>query len=456
MLGHVAVAVVEAQPDDPVVPRADEPGQLLDRNRPQPGCGQGLHVRAEAGRRDGQLVAGVRDPVVEEDPHARRGRPSPRADGPRDRAGPCERRLGAVDGGRRDGEIGSEPCGSSRRRRGVPRAGTRSQLAASGGPTWVRTVGAADGPHVASSVRPAFVARAPPRPGEGWRWPGVCCRAARPVRRRRIRDARQPMCGIAGTAGGAPPDPDLLEAMADTMVKRGPDGEGTWHDDSVGLAFRRLAIIDLARALEPADAPRPAAPRLQRRDLQLPRAARRAARASATRSRTEGDAEVLLHAWAEWGEGALDRLNGMFALRGLGRRATRRADARRRPVRREAAATTRARGERLVFASDVQRAARVRRAASTPATMPTRSPPSSRTRDAAGRRRASSPASQRLPAAHVLRWQDGARELAPLLDARGRSTCPRDYDDAVAPAARAARSTRSACACAATCRSGRR
>ena len=29
--------------------------------------------------------------------------------------------------------------------------------------------------------------------------------------------------------------------------------------------------------------------------------------------RTEGDAEVLLHAWAEWGEGALDRLNGMFA-----------------------------------------------------------------------------------------------------------------------------------------------
>ncbi len=28
---------------------------------------------------------------------------------------------------------------------------------------------------------------------------------------------------------------------------------------------------------------------------------------------TEGDAEVLLHAWAEWGEGALDRFNGMFA-----------------------------------------------------------------------------------------------------------------------------------------------
>ena len=29
--------------------------------------------------------------------------------------------------------------------------------------------------------------------------------------------------------------------------------------------------------------------------------------------RTEGDAEVLLHSWSQWGEGALDRLNGMFA-----------------------------------------------------------------------------------------------------------------------------------------------
>ncbi len=29
---------------------------------------------------------------------------------------------------------------------------------------------------------------------------------------------------------------------------------------------------------------------------------------------TEGDAEVLLHAWRQWGEAGLDRLNGMYAL----------------------------------------------------------------------------------------------------------------------------------------------
>jgi asparagine synthase (glutamine-hydrolysing) len=53
------------------------------------------------------------------------------------------------------------------------------------------------------------------------------------------------MCGIAGTAGSPAPHPGLLEAMAEAMSKRGPDGQGTWHDATVGLAFRRLAIIDL-------------------------------------------------------------------------------------------------------------------------------------------------------------------------------------------------------------------
>ena len=53
------------------------------------------------------------------------------------------------------------------------------------------------------------------------------------------------MCGIAGIAGGAPPERALLERMAATMENRGPDGDGIWADDTAGLAFRRLAIIDL-------------------------------------------------------------------------------------------------------------------------------------------------------------------------------------------------------------------
>ena len=120
------------------------------------------------------------------------------------------------------------------------------------------------------------------------------------------------MCGFAGIAGGAPPDRALLERMATTMESRGPDGEGFWSDDTTGLAFRRLAIIDLhERSNQP----------LHLGPLHLTlngeiynyRELRDELRGLGHHFETEGDAEVLLHAWAEWGQGTLDRVNGMFA-----------------------------------------------------------------------------------------------------------------------------------------------
>src|ERR1039458_9179412 len=59
------------------------------------------------------------------------------------------------------------------------------------------------------------------------------------------------MCGIAGNlkfGSGPPVDARLLESVRDTMRKRGPDGAGLWcsADGQVGLAHRRLSIIDLS------------------------------------------------------------------------------------------------------------------------------------------------------------------------------------------------------------------
>lgn len=56
------------------------------------------------------------------------------------------------------------------------------------------------------------------------------------------------MCGIVGLVGRA--DASLLKAMADSIAHRGPDGSGLWHDEiaDVGLAHRRLSIIDLSDA----------------------------------------------------------------------------------------------------------------------------------------------------------------------------------------------------------------
>jgi asparagine synthase (glutamine-hydrolysing) len=56
------------------------------------------------------------------------------------------------------------------------------------------------------------------------------------------------MCGIAGFLGSF--DPALLHTYNRAMAHRGPDGEGTWHHDpaGIGLAHRRLSIIDLSSA----------------------------------------------------------------------------------------------------------------------------------------------------------------------------------------------------------------
>ena len=58
------------------------------------------------------------------------------------------------------------------------------------------------------------------------------------------------MCGITAWLSwseGAPVKPDVLARMRDTLAHRGPDGTGLWvaPDATAGLAFRRLAIIDL-------------------------------------------------------------------------------------------------------------------------------------------------------------------------------------------------------------------
>lgn len=61
------------------------------------------------------------------------------------------------------------------------------------------------------------------------------------------------MCGFVGVRrlDGAPVGPALLTGLADRLAHRGPDGHGVWVGDGVGLAHRRLAIIDLAGSPQP-------------------------------------------------------------------------------------------------------------------------------------------------------------------------------------------------------------
>ena len=85
------------------------------------------------------------------------------------------------------------------------------------------------------------------------------------------------VCGIVGIRrfDGQPVSEQLLRLMADQLVHRGPDDDGFWVDGSIGFGHRRLSIIDVGSSAQPMVSVGRAAPHhLQRRDLQLPRAAK--------------------------------------------------------------------------------------------------------------------------------------------------------------------------------------
>ena len=96
------------------------------------------------------------------------------------------------------------------------------------------------------------------------------------------------------------------------MVKRGPDGHGAWTDDRAGLVTTRLAIIDLH---DRSNQPLHLGPLHLAFNGELYNYVELKEELSGLGHsfETEGDGEVLLHAWAEWGDDALDRFNGMFA-----------------------------------------------------------------------------------------------------------------------------------------------
>jgi asparagine synthase (glutamine-hydrolysing) len=237
------------------------------------------------------------------------------------------------------------------------------------------------------------------------------------------------MCGIAGIAGGAPPDPALLERMAATMVHRGPDGQGIWNDETVGLAFRRLAIIDLhERSSQPMHFERWHL--VFNGEIYNYRELCEELTGLGHRFVTEGDTEVLLHAWAQWGEGALERVNGMFAF-AVWDDSERCLTLARDPFGEKPLYYRRA-GERLTFASDIPAILCEPGASAVPRTSVLG--PYLVSGDIPDVGESFFAEIDVVPAAHVLRWHAGAIELdrywTPALTTP--TLAPRRYEDAVA------------------------
>ena len=125
------------------------------------------------------------------------------------------------------------------------------------------------------------------------------------------------MCGIAGVLDreGNAVSPQLLKAMSDAIAHRGPDAEGQWAEGPVGLANRRLAIIDpKPEGNMPMSTGSGEHVITYNGEVYNFRELRRELERSGHRFRTDTDTEVLLAAYAEWGPRCVERFNGMFAL----------------------------------------------------------------------------------------------------------------------------------------------
>ena len=124
------------------------------------------------------------------------------------------------------------------------------------------------------------------------------------------------MCGICGVIhfDGKPVTREMLRRMNRRLTHRGPDGEGYFIAGNVGLAMRRLKIIDIAGSDQPLSNEDGSIQVIFNGEIYNYRALRRALAARGHRFKTDGDGETIAHLYEEQGADAIKQLRGMFAL----------------------------------------------------------------------------------------------------------------------------------------------
>jgi asparagine synthase (glutamine-hydrolysing) len=127
------------------------------------------------------------------------------------------------------------------------------------------------------------------------------------------------MCGITGYANldSRAPVPIgarlTLHAMCEAMIHRGPDDEGMMAAPGVGLAMRRLAIIDLLHGEQPAWNEDRTVSVVLNGEIYNYREVRAELEQRGHRFNSASDTEILPHLYEEYGDAMVEKLNGMFA-----------------------------------------------------------------------------------------------------------------------------------------------
>ncbi len=124
------------------------------------------------------------------------------------------------------------------------------------------------------------------------------------------------MCGIFGVVFSDKTrhvNAEWLKELTLTMKHRGPDGEGSFIEENVGLGHRRLSILDLNSGQQPMFNEDGNLVIVYNGEVYNFPELKVRLRSLGHTFRTNCDTEVIIHAFEEWGERCVDELRGMFA-----------------------------------------------------------------------------------------------------------------------------------------------
>ena len=121
------------------------------------------------------------------------------------------------------------------------------------------------------------------------------------------------MCGIAG-AVGLHMDEAVVRGMLRSLENRGPDGSGVYQNKKCTLLHTRLAIIDPEGGSQPMELTWQGGQYVlvYNGELYNTLELRNQLETLGHRFLTHSDTEVVLHSYAQWGNGCVEKFNGIF------------------------------------------------------------------------------------------------------------------------------------------------
>lgn len=124
------------------------------------------------------------------------------------------------------------------------------------------------------------------------------------------------MCGLVGVYyfdKNFPVERELVRRQNDTLLHRGPDAGGVFTEPGIGLAHRRLSIIDVAGGVQPMWDVERRVGVIFNGEIYNYRELRGRLQAKGHRFQTDSDTETIIHAYREWGDECVQHFRGMFA-----------------------------------------------------------------------------------------------------------------------------------------------